>query len=665
MGDSIERALEETVPILRAAQRARLLTPKEITDIVRNRRNHEYAVSSPSVTREDFLRYAAFERELAQVMKRRAEKRKKKKHKTQQVIGKSAARVNLVYSRAVKKFRGDDELWLHYAKHCLRTGAERAAGRLFAKAIAFRPDSERVWLAAVAFHFDNCADAKGGRALAQKALRALPESSLLWKEYFRLEVFYLAKLISRRVALGLPPSPDESDREPTKVDSHPDSARGKEDTEQHLEKTDNSEQSTEAAQKDVAPSIVGTAQITGGNGLSWQNKDPSTGGNALLDMENAATSKRKLFFWQGGVPMAVFRNACEKVSFSVDTCAEVWNIVASTPFVPIQLMESMAAALTEKCTASIAISLLNARLTWDISHAQLVIERASSLKQKRGGSNGEDKRLANLQSLKNSLAKGAEGTVAAMRSAISTHLTGERGSKAKEAAIISLDGFKELVQGVDESGQIMEQVAALREQIIDDTLLAAPANENHNISTKPNSPLKPSEYGVNDVMEAVLGSREQLSDELFDAFKAKVLVPFRDLKQERILCEWLSREQDLQRLRLVCDLFLPLPPKTMGSMRGAIEAEMRFWKQAKDQSDVPQADENELLTRTRRMFRLASDLSTAKHDEEMWLDYIEFERKLAKDSKQANIVTRKASKALDKARFELLTERLALRILET
>eukprot|EP00177_Eucheuma_denticulatum_P005870 GFKZ01010693.1.p1 GENE.GFKZ01010693.1~~GFKZ01010693.1.p1 ORF type:complete len:665 (+),score=97.59 GFKZ01010693.1:147-2141(+) len=664
MGDAIESSLEETVPILRAAQRERLLTQTEITDIVRNRRNHEYAVSSSSVTREDFLRYAAFEREIAQVMKKRAERRKKKKHKTQQVIGKSAARVNLVYSRAVKKFKGDDELWLHYAKHCLRTGAERAAGRLFAKAIAFRPDSERVWLAAVAFHFDNCADAKGGRALAQKALRALPESSLLWKEYFRLEVLYLAKLISRRVALGLALTPEEADADPSNTHGNPNSAEGNEVPEQESREKGHGRKSSHASQKDQALGRAGTLQISKGAGSASQSIDSSAMNNASVQRENAAISRRRLSFWQGGVPMTVFRNACDKVSFSVDSCAEIWNIVASTPFVPIQLMESMGAALTEMCTPNIAISLLSARLTWDIAHAQFVIERASS-EQKAGGSTGEDGRLTNLQSMKISLAEKAEETITAMRSAIIAELSGERGVRAKDAAITSLDGFKDLVATVDESGQITEQITALKEQINNDDVISALANEDHKTSKEPNSPRSPSEYGLNDLMDVVVGNREELSDALFEAFRAKVLVPFRDLKQERILCEWLSREKDSKRLRQVCDMFLPLPPKTIGSMRGAIDAEMRLWRQAQEQSDTLQADESEFIARTRRMFKLASDLSAARHDQDMWLDYIEFERKLAKDSRQANIVTRRASKALDKASFELLTERLALRNLET
>lgn len=165
MGDNVERELRPTIPVLRAAQKAKILNRWEVTEVVRKRRHHEYNLLRKEVSRSDFLHYAAFERELTSVLKQRAKKRKLKKVEVELAVNKTAARVNLIYSRAVSKFRFDDDLWLHYARHCIRMGATRAAARVFAKAIAYRNDSVRIWLAAISFHFDVCADTTGARTI--------------------------------------------------------------------------------------------------------------------------------------------------------------------------------------------------------------------------------------------------------------------------------------------------------------------------------------------------------------------------------------------------------------------------------------------------------------------------------------------------------------------
>ena len=48
------------------------------------------------------------------------------------------------------------------------------------------------------------------RSLMQRALRLCPQETLLWGEYFRLELLYAAKLHTRRKVLGLEPADGES-----------------------------------------------------------------------------------------------------------------------------------------------------------------------------------------------------------------------------------------------------------------------------------------------------------------------------------------------------------------------------------------------------------------------------------------------------------------------
>ncbi len=200
----VERALEETIPVLRSAKKSKLLTAAEISEVVRQRRDHEYRLRGRDVPRAAFLEYAAFEKELADLLSTRAKARNLKRSRTERVVGPTAARANLVYSRAVKRFKGDVDLWLYYARHCVGSGANRAAAKVFARALAMRPDAPEVWLAAIAFHFDTCGDVTIARKIAQRALRAVPDAKQVWREYFRMELAFLAKAVARRIAIRIP-----------------------------------------------------------------------------------------------------------------------------------------------------------------------------------------------------------------------------------------------------------------------------------------------------------------------------------------------------------------------------------------------------------------------------------------------------------------------------
>lgn len=202
-GDDVERALEETVPLLRHARKLKILSAEDVATIVRRRRDHEYALQRPGAGRATFLRYAAFERETTALFAARAAARSVPEKRARSIAAQQGARVNLVYSRAIRKFKGDVQLYLHYAKHCVETGARGSAEKVLMRAIAHRGDSEKVWIAAMGFHFEACGDVKTARAIAQRGLRAMRGSKALWLEYFRMELVYIAKLIARRVAIGV------------------------------------------------------------------------------------------------------------------------------------------------------------------------------------------------------------------------------------------------------------------------------------------------------------------------------------------------------------------------------------------------------------------------------------------------------------------------------
>lgn len=109
----------------------------------------------------------------------------------------------MILSRGCHKFPGDVELWLYYARECVKNGSKKLAGKVFGKALRFNGANEKLWLACLAFQYDVMDDVVNARALAQNAIRFVKDSVDLWVLYFELELRYLAKLVFERRELGM------------------------------------------------------------------------------------------------------------------------------------------------------------------------------------------------------------------------------------------------------------------------------------------------------------------------------------------------------------------------------------------------------------------------------------------------------------------------------
>lgn len=650
MSDSIERALEETVPTLHAARRTKLLSPSEIKEVVRKRRNHEYAVSSRTASRADFLKYVTFERELAGVLRERAKRRKLSNHKVELVVGKTAARVNLVYSRAVKRYHGDEELWLYYARHCLRTNAIRAAGKVLAKALGFRSDSEKVWLAAVGYHFDTLGNARSGRAMAQRALRALPDSKLVWKEYFRLEVIYIAKLISRRVTLGLPLSGIDPSAESGEVEARKEKGPGMKPEE--VGENENGEICDGTDQKSIA-------QLENGCANPHQS-DHEANSSQIIENFSSANSK-KLSFWDGGVPMTIFLNACKKVAFTAQDCAEIWDMTASTPFIPASFLKALRGAIISKYPSYISSILIDIRCPWDVANARFIVKQTMSGKKLNEIDEAEDEGSVDLRRERDTLVKSAVESFSAIETALRKQESVEWEASIEAISLFCIGSFEAITARLDTSGGISSAATSLKCLVTSGKLVTGASASDNNRSGDRLSTTQDARWQVSGIVDVIVEKNCALEEPLYDAFKKEILVPFRDANQEKALCSWLMRESKVERLRAICDAFLGLPPMTMTSLRAAISAEMRILAVAQVQRKVTEADNAEMIRRTRRLFNTATHLPSAKQDLDLWLDFTDFERKTAKDEKQATVVGWKAKKTLNKTNFDLFSERLLLR----
>jgi U3 small nucleolar RNA-associated protein 6 len=619
MGDSVERSLEETVPLLRQIRRFKLMTENEVMTLVQHRRDHEYALLRSDAPRASFLRYAAFERDLADLLQARAEARNLPNKRTRNITNQQSARVNLVYSRAIRRFKGDDALYLHYAKHCIESGSRKAAEKVLARAIAHRGDSERVWLAAAAFHFDSCGDVKVARAISQRGLRALRHSKVLWKEYFRLELAYLAKLIARRTTIG-----------------------------------------TAAAAQD--PRRLGDEAAAVATSLCfWDGGIPLATFRSALEAANLSALDA----------IEYARIACD-MQF---TPAALLSMLASTLQEHFGETESAALRAVSICNP---YDVASARLHQKRADAQAAVTTKVSPTDAADvvvGDISPEFESAVLELLAVAL-KTATDVVAEFELLAKSVSSSD---PERPTAIAIFEKCAEAMAedmanlGMDKTEAVVATATAVGLLLArcDNVLSSAegtwktPSNgtaSGDSMSLEAlrasNSPKLWSEYlagyGMT-VAEADADSAKTLI-EIRVGLLAAVSGPFRTSEQRDICLVWFEWERNLDELRKAYDFVLSLPPSDLRLVRAAIAAELRLAGIISRTASKT----NPVIQRIRALYLKGTNLTSAISDVDFWLSYAQFERDIARDARRAADVQWTASRTLPKELKTDLQERCTL-----
>lgn len=599
MGDQVERALEETVPLLRQVRKLKLLSASEIESNVRKRRDHEYALRRPAATRSEFLKYAAFERETAEVFKTRAEARNLPEKRARSITAQQSARVNLVYSRAIRKFKGDDALYLHYARHCISTGSRKAAEKVLARAIAHRGDSEKVWLAAAAFHFDACGDIKVARAISQRGLRALKTSKRLWREYFRMELAYLAKLVARRTTIGM---------------TVPESA------------------------------IEGSGGAAEGEEVNNDTIQPTP-----------APDTAKLAFWDGGVPYAVFRSALDKARLDAIDAGSYLQLAASMPFAPLPLLKRLASDISARFDASANpyVKALLLRNSFDVASARL--------RQKRADMDAcrDDKKDAQESIAEECVAADLTSNVARLAEQFVADLEaldkfGEEKRTSHAAVTEVLDDFLLRFKDCTQELAVVKKLETLCESLKSKSERQTRDGVEHVVSALLLADVSSAEEWAlflanNNEQLLMEGDPEQVDIIRAALLKATVL-PFRTKEQEKICVLWFQWERDDHKLREAYRSVMSMPPASLVILQGAASAEL----------ELAGPNAASAVPFVRKLFSQASLLSDVKSDVEFWLAYFCFERDTAGDAAMASRVSWSAKRSMDASRATLFEERCTL-----
>lgn len=113
------------------------------------------------------------------------------------------ARIHTLFRSATRVFKGDHRLWLQYVDFSLRSKSGRAAGKVYAEAIALHPNFVPFWITASSWEYFTNHNIQAARILLQRANRLNPLSKEILLEYCRLELAYREKVMQRLDVFGV------------------------------------------------------------------------------------------------------------------------------------------------------------------------------------------------------------------------------------------------------------------------------------------------------------------------------------------------------------------------------------------------------------------------------------------------------------------------------
>lgn len=724
MSDRVERAMEDTIKLMNEINRTQLLSREELTDVTRRRRNHEYRVLSSEAPRSAYLEYANFEKKLSDLLKERAlERRGVKRHRANYVIQATAGRADLVYSRAVKRHKGDTKLWLHYARHRIEHGSHRSAAKVLGRALSMHPDAEEVWLAAIALHADTMGDTGGARKIAMRALRALPDSKTkrVFETYFRVELAFVCKSIARRVTLRVPifgreDVPGKSDgsaneksgdevgnaKENGKLDDMDQEAKkvngDDEGIEKEVEKIEekqsdaevkkeagikdqahNEENEVEVAEKYLAETErreepvdkqtnEGELKETDEQESSEQNEsnvresDNESSGESVTDGDDeieeldepepaAHEPKQSLIFMRGGIPLAIFRQARNRLKLSTLELLEYLKVAVKMPYTPWELIRDIHLDIESDRGDEFLVKVTAARLSLDIALAKLNhIPPPQGLgTQKDGSAKIEVEDTTSYNAAKKVVELAAEES----RSTL-IEVLGEGNKDQFELVLPIVKDFIERAKDYADHEELKDLLAH-----------AAAMKRRKGLSDEDDvSAMTLKEVAQNGTLAAWSYYLEKSKDmrnaervKVRKALTETIAIPFRNDEKDQVAALWVKWEDDLKMLVECVSKIMALPPQSERFLRACAIALKRFLRTVEDER------RSICIASLGKVYEKLVALPAAKSDIDLWIEYVEFERDTRMDNTKSSSLEWKAKKILSATKAELFTEKLCCRLL--
>jgi U3 small nucleolar RNA-associated protein 6 len=112
-------------------------------------------------------------------------------------------RIFFILDRGVRKFKQDLGLWMLYVQYARKQKSRKKLEEILTSVLRLHPTKPELWIYAAKYAMDDSNDMTSARAYMQRGLRFNKQSRLMWLEFAKLEMLYIAKIAARQRILGL------------------------------------------------------------------------------------------------------------------------------------------------------------------------------------------------------------------------------------------------------------------------------------------------------------------------------------------------------------------------------------------------------------------------------------------------------------------------------
>ena len=192
MGDQVQVRIEEMLPELADLEENKIFSTSEIQKMMKTRKQFEIEIISKNATLPQFQKYIQHEMAVESLKRLRQDKLNVKK------LGVSnfsiIRRAHYLYTRALKKFTNNKDLWLEHIKFCADTGSVASFNKVIMRALRFHPREASFWMLA-AERQGKLGNVESARNILLRGLRAKPIHPLpLWESMLGLEIMIASKV---------------------------------------------------------------------------------------------------------------------------------------------------------------------------------------------------------------------------------------------------------------------------------------------------------------------------------------------------------------------------------------------------------------------------------------------------------------------------------------
>lgn len=177
--ERVQYQLERSVPQLQLLDENGVFSKEQLRSITTQRQTFEGRLLRRGPDKNDFLRYADFERNLADLINLKANRIGLPRSFHRDNAAAHTGHIVAIYERLVLKFKYDVDAWQQYIAFAKSRKMRVVTGRVYARALSLHPSNVALWLAAAAHELNDNSSTTAARSLLQRALRL---NHLPWKQ---------------------------------------------------------------------------------------------------------------------------------------------------------------------------------------------------------------------------------------------------------------------------------------------------------------------------------------------------------------------------------------------------------------------------------------------------------------------------------------------------